>query len=150
MRVLTILALAMLTGTSVAAEPSELQVYSGEGLYQRFCASCHGAAGEGNGPVAAYLKLRTPDLTGISARSGGVFPADRVRRIIDGRENLRVHGEREMPVWGWEFYIEEGGFRKGEDARAARERTDETITKLVEYLRSLQKPKKQPQPEGKQ
>jgi mono/diheme cytochrome c family protein len=139
---LALFVLGLAAAIPAMGDPSELQVYSGVGLYKRFCASCHGAAGEGNGPVAGYLNLKTPDLTGIAARSGGVFPEDRVRRIIDGRENVRVHGTRDMPVWGWEFFIEEGGFKKTEDAKAARERTNETITKLVEYLRSLQKPKR--------
>ena len=37
-----------------------------------------------------------------------------------------------MPVWGYEFYVEEGG-----DVTAQQEMR-KTIAKLVEYLRSIQ------------
>ena len=32
-------------------------------------------------------------------RNGGMFPGERVYRIIDGRD-VPSHGDREMPVWG--------------------------------------------------
>jgi hypothetical protein len=45
---------------------------------------------------------------------------------------MRAHGTRQMPVWGYEFWVEEGG-----DVTAQRA-VREAINKLVEYLRSVQ------------
>jgi mono/diheme cytochrome c family protein len=77
-------------------------------LYERFCASCHGEAGFGDGPVAPALKVMIPDLTRMYQRNGGKFPEERVRRIIDGREVFPIHGSRYMPVWGQELWVEQG------------------------------------------
>jgi len=71
----------------------------GSRLFRTHCASCHGGAGRGNGPLADQLRHAPPDLTKYTARNGGVFPRERVYRIIDGRE-VSSHGDREMPVWG--------------------------------------------------
>ena len=35
----------------------------GKGLFAQHCASCHGAAGKGDGPVAAALNPKPADLT---------------------------------------------------------------------------------------
>jgi mono/diheme cytochrome c family protein len=111
----------------------DLSTSSGAQLFHRYCESCHGKNGEGDGPVAPFFKLLPPDLTRISRRSGGSFPAERVRRIIDGRDVPRPHGTREMPIWGLEF---EWSATQPADARAA---ADTSITRLVEHLRSIQK-----------
>jgi hypothetical protein len=78
--------------------------------------------------------LLPPDLTEIARRSGGEYPAERIRRIIDGREMLAQHGAREMPVWGFVFAMEV------DDVAIARQKAETTIASLVEYLRSIQKP----------
>jgi len=110
-----------------------LDDYSGAELFERFCASCHGEGARGNGPVAATLNVAVPDLTMIRARYGD-FPATMIRDIVDGRGiDMRAHGTRTMPVWGYEFWVEEGG-----DVVAQRS-VREVINKLVEYLRSLQR-----------
>ncbi len=36
----------------------------------------------------------------LSERNDGIFPAERVARVIDGREEVRLHGTRDMPIWG--------------------------------------------------
>ncbi|HLS82268.1 MAG TPA: cytochrome c [Steroidobacter sp.] len=105
---------------------------SGSELYRIFCATCHGAQGRGDGPVAETLKTTVPDLTRIAARRGGAFPAERVRETIDGQNLPRAHGAREMPVWGWDFYA----INRPDPAR--RERTNELIGRLVDYLASIQ------------
>ncbi|MEO8223448.1 MAG: c-type cytochrome [Gammaproteobacteria bacterium] len=43
--------------------------YSGAQLFQRFCASCHGPAGYGDGPVVESLNVVIPDLTRLAKRS---------------------------------------------------------------------------------
>jgi mono/diheme cytochrome c family protein len=120
--------------TAAAALPAaEAPDLSGAELFRQFCATCHGSSARGDGPVAPALKHTVPDLTRIAARSGGTFPTDRVRRLIDGQESLTAHGTREMPVWGWEWYA-----YKGED-EARRKRVAEMVEKLVNYLGTIQR-----------
>lgn len=107
---------------------------SGEELYGRFCASCHGAQGRGDGPVAGSFTIEVPDLTLITRRSGGTFPRDRVLRIIDGRHILGAHGSRTMPVWGEDFSRLEIGSPDAERA------TSTVIERLADYVEMLQRP----------
>lgn len=102
-------------------------------LYEKFCASCHGIDGHGNGPVAPLIKIHVPDLTRIAYREGGEFPTEDVRRTIDGRWDRSAHGSRDMPVWGWQFYD-----TMNKDDSAERARTESMISRLVNYLRSIQ------------
>jgi mono/diheme cytochrome c family protein len=117
----------VLWASAIATQAEELGGYDGAQLYKRLCASCHGPSGAGDGPVAASLRARLPDLAGIAARRGGVFPEDRVRQIIDGRAAVAAHGARDMPVWGNDLKL------AGADPEAL-------IGRLVAQLRSMQKP----------
>lgn len=115
-----------------AFEAASLADYSGEEIFGRFCAACHGDMAHGDGPVARSLGVMVPDLTRISQRYGG-FPTQLVRDTIDGRgARVDAHGTRTMPVWGYEFWVEEGG------DKAAQDQMRKTIAKLVDYLRSIQ------------
>jgi mono/diheme cytochrome c family protein len=69
------------------------------------CASCHGASGKGDGPVAQALTKRPSDLTTLARRSGGALPVQLVWEMIDGRSTLDIfgHGTREMPIWGADY-----------------------------------------------
>jgi mono/diheme cytochrome c family protein len=102
----------------------------GRELFRTYCASCHGAAGAGNGPVAASMRRTPPDITGIALANGGVFPTDRMRRIIDGRD-IEAHGDRDMPVWGDAFKAVRGG-RSEESVR-------ERLASILQYLISIQR-----------
>jgi hypothetical protein len=126
-------AAALLMGYSVSAfEAVSLADYSGEEIFGRFCASCHGDMAHGDGPVARSLGVMVPDLTKITQRYGN-FPTNVIRDTIDGRgARIDAHGSRTMPVWGYEFWVEEGG-----DVTAQQEMR-KTIAKLVDYLRSIQ------------
>jgi mono/diheme cytochrome c family protein len=66
-------------------------------LYTRYCASCHGTGGRGDGPVAAELAKRPTDLTTLS------YDVATLMKIIDGRRSVRIHGTSAMPVWGYVF-----------------------------------------------
>jgi mono/diheme cytochrome c family protein len=121
----------MLVGAAAAFDAVTLEDYSGEELFDRFCASCHGAQAHGDGPVSRSLNVAVPDLTTIAVRHGE-FPAGQIRDIIDGR-GVDAHGTRTMPVWGYEFWVEEGG-----DVNAQRA-VRNAITRLVEHLRSIQR-----------
>lgn len=101
----------------------------GVDIYRAYCASCHGAEGKGDGPVAPALATKLPDLTTIAQRNGGVFPTDRVRKIIVGDESVLGHGSREMPVWGPLFHQVE------ED----RDYGEVRLQNVTEYLKSIQK-----------
>jgi mono/diheme cytochrome c family protein len=115
-----------------AFEAVTLADYSGAELFQRFCASCHGDAGRGDGPVARSLAVVVPDLTLISRRYGE-FPAARIAETIDGRGLvITAHGTPSMPVWGYEFWLEEGA-----DIVAEREMRG-IIARLVQYIASIQ------------
>ncbi len=73
---------------AAAEEAPSNQAISGERDFNLYCASCHGESGKGDGPKAAGLEIRTPDLTTLTARYG-TFPAERLRRMIDGREDVK-------------------------------------------------------------
>lgn len=107
--------------------------YSGRDLYMRFCASCHGATGAGDGPVGQGMAVMVPDLTGLADRQGGMLDADSLREIIDGRAVVVSHGTRQMPVWGYEFWVEEGADVQAEAAVRT------IVDKLIAYLRSIQR-----------
>ena len=99
------LALVLVLSGSVLAQ--ELTGLGERGLYERFCASCHGVEGRGDGPVAEAFTARVPDLTRLAERAGGEFPAERVRLTIDSGA-VDAYGPRHMPVWGYVFRVEEG------------------------------------------
>jgi mono/diheme cytochrome c family protein len=105
---------------------------TGAALYQRHCASCHGADGRGEGPVAATLRTPPTDLTRLAQASSGRFDETAVMMAIDGRRSVAEHGPREMPVWGAVFQAEHVGeplaiYGPVRDARA-----------LADYLRGIQ------------
>jgi mono/diheme cytochrome c family protein len=122
----------LLLARYAAAQSLPLTDLSGAELFERFCAACHGTGGRGDGPVARGLATAVPDLTRISARNAGRFPANAIRETIDGRSPVLAHGTRTMPVWGYEFWIEEGADITAErDAR-------ELLRRLVAHLESIQ------------
>lgn len=124
---------ALLLLSASAATGQGLQDYDGEQLFERFCASCHGLTGQGDGPVASAVPALVPDVTRLAERQGGKFPEDDVRKIIDGRAVVVYHGTRYMPVWGYEFWVEEGA-----DIQAQK-RANKIINKLVGYIRAIQR-----------
>lgn len=132
MRPVAFLVLLGCFAAGAAGAESPYAAYGGRELYERFCASCHGEAGFGDGPVAPALKVIVPDLTRLYQRSGGRFPEELVRRIIDGRQVYPVHGSRFMPVWGQELWVEQGA-----NAAAGAE-VERMVDRLVDYLRSIQ------------
>lgn len=124
--------LAVFITSAASAQTFQLADYSGAELFDQFCAACHGAEGRGDGPVASTLNVLVPDLSRLAERNGGDFPAGDVRDVIDGRSVVFAHGPRTMPVWGYEFWIEEGADIEAE--AAARE----LIGRLVRHVESLQ------------
>jgi mono/diheme cytochrome c family protein len=120
-------AVALLLGT-LAGHAADAP--RGVELFMNHCASCHGAGGEGDGPVAAVMQATVPNLRSLAMRNGGAFPTAEVTAYIDGREMKAAHGDRQMPVWGDVFRGPEQKRRE----RAVRER----IEALVEFIVELQ------------
>ena len=120
-------AIAVATGTAQSQNTSQPGI-SGSLLFTRYCATCHGQGGTGDGPLAANLRKRPANLTLLTRSNGGVYSKEMVARIIDGRKPLAGHGGGDMPAWGDAF------------ARSAEspENTSGKIDALVTYLETLQ------------
>lgn len=131
-----VIAVILLVLASASARAQDFSGYSGVQLYQRFCSSCHGRGARGDGPVARSFRIEVPDLTLIARRHGGSFPVEQIHKIIDGRTTLPPHGSRDMPVWGFEFYVQ----NQNAGLVDPQHRTEELIARLTEYLRTLQIP----------
>jgi len=102
----------------------------GRALFVTYCAVCHGKAADGTGPMAPVLKIKVPDLTGLSKRHGGKFPFEWVQKRIEGSDSEGLgHGTREMPIWGPIF----SQVTTDEDFGKVR------IYNLTKYLQSIQK-----------
>jgi mono/diheme cytochrome c family protein len=128
---------ATLIGLSVAAFAAD-NLDIGKDEYDGSCAVCHGRTGKGDGFMKSQLVSRVPDLTVLAKNNNGVFPFDRVYQIIDGRQEIKTHGPREMPIWGqhfnWQNSIYFENYPPYDTESAARSR----ILALTEYLYRLQ------------
>jgi mono/diheme cytochrome c family protein len=108
--------------------PTLIRSLDGSDLFRVYCATCHGADARGDGPLAPALKTRVPDLTLLSVKNHGQFPAARIHEVISGGVVLLSHGSREMPIWGPIFHQVERDMDWG----------DVRVTNLVKYLQSIQ------------
>lgn len=113
-----------------AAAQEFKQTTSGAEVFRTYCASCHGSAARGDGPMASVMNRKPANLTEIAKRNGGNFPAELVFRTIDGRQPVRGHGGPDMPVWG-------DAFLRSREAGDA-DRVKAVIQSLVDFLDSIQ------------
>lgn len=118
------------TGSSLAQE--EEVAAAGKNVYNQNCAVCHGLEGKGDGVAASLLTVKPSDLTQIAKKNGGEYPFWKVYGIIDGRQDVKAHGTRDMPIWGQEFRLQAGG------GVAAESQVRGRILELVNYLRTIQ------------
>lgn len=121
---------ALAEGEDAVGDPAE-----GRALYEAHCMVCHGAAANGDGPMAPVLLVQPADLTTLVQRHGGAFPLHRVAARIDGRDPLVSHGS-DMPVYG--------RFFEGRDVAMRTEAgqpllTSQPIADIVAWLRTIQK-----------
>ncbi len=129
------LAVAFFTASGNAPCAERLGV--GPSEFESRCAVCHGLAGRGDGPFAPLLIQAPADLTALARANGGSFPAERVYRVIDGREAIEAHGPREMPIWGRELLEE---YQRSQAVIVDPETyVRDRINALVDYLRGLQR-----------
>jgi len=107
----------------------------GRALYNDACAVCHGPGGKGDGPMAAGLSSAPPDLTGLSARNGGVFPQTYIMGVIDGYSR-RVDPHSMMPEFGPE--MQAGDLVLLDTFFLIGTATPEKLVALAAYLEKLQ------------
>ena len=115
--------LALLTLTACGQTPAVPE--HADALYRRYCASCHGLAGRGDGPAADALSPRPTDLTAAT------LDLPELMKVIDGRRTVRAHGSAAMPVWGQVF--EES---LPDDGRTHRQALRQ-VQAVAEYVQSL-------------
>ena len=125
----TIGALAVALVIHVEAKDRGRTASADSEMFRAYCASCHGVAGNGDGPVAPALRVPPSDLTTLARRNGGRFPAVRVFQSIEGSAAFPAHGSREMPVWGTVFRQ-----RSGSNEAQVKLR----VRNLTNYIEALQ------------
>ncbi|HQN13772.1 MAG TPA: hypothetical protein PLP74_16755 [Quisquiliibacterium sp.] len=123
---------AATAATALAADRPDF----GKREYEANCALCHGADGR-SGAYVEFLKVTPPDLAQLARRNGGVFPLERVYNVIDGRQAVRAHGTRDMPIWGRDYLVRVGetSFDTPYDPEAM---VRSRILSLVDYLNRIQ------------
>ena len=128
---LTVVMLIFIFGSCQNNPPKNSRVAQAERgklLYEEHCTDCHGANPDTS--IVNHLETPPPDLALIKHRKGVTnFPIVEMARMIDGRNLVKVHGPRAMPVWGEVFASE------GNDEETIRGKKGE----LVAYLMSIQK-----------
>lgn len=122
------------TGTPLVSEGISLEL--GRRDFLNYCAACHGADAKGDGSLAQFLTLAVPDLTILTKRNAGQFPGERIVEVIDGRADVKVHGLRDMPVWGDWFNAEAVAPDMDRDSRELV--VQDRIQSLVTYIKSIQ------------
>lgn len=136
-RAALLLAMAASLGTSAFAQKEKVDV--GKQEFKTHCAACHGVDAKGNGAQAYNLEVAPSDLTLLARNNAGVFPADHLIEVIDGRARIKSHGLREMPVWGKRYAASAAqNFADSPYEQEAFIRGRVLI--LVDYLRRVQQP----------
>lgn len=133
------LAVAAICAASLSAQKPNvnLQVQKtrpndGKEMFASYCAPCHGVDGRGQGPVASSLVTAPPDLTTMSSKNGGTFPAARVASVLKFGVDTPAHGSAQMPVWGPVFSQFEKLNGNATQMKALR------IHNIVQYVETLQ------------
>jgi len=71
----------------------------GPGMYVKYCASCHGVTGKGDGPAAPAFRRPPTNLTVLATNNGGTFPTLLVLHTLKFGPSAPKHGNVQMPVW---------------------------------------------------
>ncbi len=128
--------LANSVAAAPAAQSEGISLALGKRDFRNYCAACHGVDGVGDGTLAEFLTLSIPDLTKLTKRNAGSFPADKVMQMIDGRADVRIHGPRDMPVWGDWFSRE--AEQPGLSKESREDIVHDRIESLMLFLKSIQ------------
>jgi mono/diheme cytochrome c family protein len=132
----TVLLGAMMVGTSGIALAAE-RIDIGKQEYENNCLTCHGLTGKGDGPYASYLRNAPSDLSLLAKKNKGVFPVARLYEVIDGREDVKGHGPRNMPIWGAAYALK-GAQDYRENPQNVEFYVRARILALIEYVNRLQ------------
>jgi len=114
--------------TIKSVSPNPTSPASGKGMFNEYCAVCHGQDAKGDGPAATALKRKPTDLTQLSVHNNGKFPDSRIARYIEGDDKVDAHGSRDMPMWGDIFKSMNG----------SDEITRMRVSNLTAYIKGLQ------------
>jgi len=113
-------------------------VTSGQLEFRRYCSSCHGLSGKGDGPVASALRKHPKDLTVLSKHNHGQFPEQHVYNVISGEEVVASHGTREMPIWAVQFRQSQRSILGAGSSQRSPQRVAREIELIVNYIKSIQ------------
>ena len=143
-------ALLIAPRSPLARQPeAESPAHSGARLYTAYCASCHGVSGRGDGPLVMVLVAKPTNLTRLAEKYGTPLPVEQLAAFIDGRQDVKAHGPRDMPVWGEQLYRGEPGKSPAPDSPSGRIREaarQGTIELIIAYLETIQAPSGAPAP----
>ena len=112
-------------------------VIEGQKEFQQRCAVCHGEEGRGDGPYSFALVFKPSDLTKLLIANEGHFPFIETYLIIDGRDMIKYHGTRLMPIWGDRYSQETWSSVSPEHASTL---VRGRIFELLMYIYSIQDP----------
>ena len=123
----------LLTPFTAASHDREI-IAAGKREFRHSCVLCHGLTGRGESVMNTMNLLTTkpPDIRKLKNHNHGTFPFWQTYRVIDGRQEIMAHGNRDMPIWGDVFIRQEDG-GIADDARAVGR-----ILQLLYYLESIQ------------
>ena len=102
---------------------------SGTEMYAKYCASCHGITGQGNGPAAPAFKHAPANLTKLTKSHGGKYPKTLVYESVIEGGKVPGHGSAQMPVWG-SLFVQMDGFNS--------QLPQMRLKALTDYIESLQ------------
>ena len=105
----------------------------GHQMFTTYCAVCHGANGNGAGPAATAMKVPPVDLTLLSQKNGGVFPANHVASVLQFGVENPAHGSAQMPIWSDLLRT------LNSDSQDPGTLVHQRINNITEYLKQLQK-----------
>jgi mono/diheme cytochrome c family protein len=109
--------------------PSVISPISGHDMYAAYCAGCHGKDGRGFGRYSSECTVPPTDLTQLARKNRGIFPSERVRRVLRHGTGLPPTGQGYMPIWGPLLKLLNG------DPPGV---TEVRIRGLTEYLKAMQ------------
>ena len=132
-RVLVAFAVFSVAATAAFAQPQikkepikPVPASDAKAMFESYCSACHGKDAKGTGPAAKALVKAPADLTTIAKRNNGTFPDVKVKRYIEGLDDIAAHGSRDMPMWGSLF------------RDLSRDTAQIRIQALNDYLKGLQ------------
>lgn len=120
---------------------ADISTSRGEIEFRNSCATCHGPDGKAGMSVVDILKVAPPSLVVLSKNNGGVFPEERVAAVIDGREIIKGHGNRDMPIWGARYSkdkVKVAEYYLDMPYDDTEQFVQSKITSLIDYLKSIQ------------